>query len=95
LKGEDVDWAERAKTVGYPERFAQEALGHNQQGRQSRLRQTRPDENSILGRLRATRSGQGRIAGVNAATLQISDPAPLIFDYQPERHRQVRCIWLC
>jgi integrase len=22
-------WAERAKSVGYPERFAQEALGHN------------------------------------------------------------------
>jgi len=22
-------WAERAKTIGYPERFAQEALGHN------------------------------------------------------------------
>ena len=22
-------WAERAKTVGYPERYAQEALGHN------------------------------------------------------------------
>jgi hypothetical protein len=22
-------WAERSKTVGYPERFAQEALGHN------------------------------------------------------------------
>jgi integrase len=22
-------WAERAKIVGYPERFAQEALGHN------------------------------------------------------------------
>jgi hypothetical protein len=22
-------WAERANTVGYPERFAQEALGHN------------------------------------------------------------------
>jgi hypothetical protein len=22
-------WAERAKTVGYPERFAQDALGHN------------------------------------------------------------------
>jgi hypothetical protein len=22
-------WAERAKTCGYPERFAQEALGHN------------------------------------------------------------------
>jgi hypothetical protein len=22
-------WAERAKTVGYPERFAQEAVGHN------------------------------------------------------------------
>jgi hypothetical protein len=22
-------WAERAKTVGYPERFAQMALGHN------------------------------------------------------------------
>jgi len=22
-------WAERAKTVGYPESFAQEALGHN------------------------------------------------------------------
>jgi hypothetical protein len=22
-------WAERAKTVGYPERFSQEALGHN------------------------------------------------------------------
>ena len=26
-------------------------------------------------------------------TLQISDPAPLIFDYQPERPRRVRCIW--
>ena len=25
----DSAWAERAKTVGYPERFAQEALGHN------------------------------------------------------------------
>ena len=24
-------WAERAKTAGYPERFAQEALGHNSQ----------------------------------------------------------------
>ena len=22
-------WAERAKTAGYPERFAQQALGHN------------------------------------------------------------------
>jgi integrase len=22
-------WAERARTAGYPERFAQEALGHN------------------------------------------------------------------
>jgi integrase len=22
-------WAERAKTVGYPERYAQQALGHN------------------------------------------------------------------
>ena len=22
-------WAQRARTVGYPERFAQEALGHN------------------------------------------------------------------
>jgi hypothetical protein len=22
-------WAERAKTCGYPERFAQDALGHN------------------------------------------------------------------
>jgi integrase len=24
-------WAERAKSLGYPERFAQEALGHNSQ----------------------------------------------------------------
>src|SRR5436189_4073153 len=24
-------WAERARTCGYPERFAQEALGHNSQ----------------------------------------------------------------
>lgn len=24
-------WAERAKTAGYPERFAMEALGHNSQ----------------------------------------------------------------
>jgi integrase len=24
-------WAERAKTAGYPERFAQEALGHKSQ----------------------------------------------------------------
>src|ERR1017187_3834536 len=27
-------------------------------------------------------------------TSQISDPAPLILDCQPERHRRVRCIWL-
>jgi hypothetical protein len=26
-------------------------------------------------------------------TLQISDPAPLILDCQPERHRRVHCIW--
>jgi integrase len=25
-------WAERARTAGYPERFAQEALGHNSRG---------------------------------------------------------------
>ena len=25
-------WAERAKTAGYPERFAQEVLGHNSKG---------------------------------------------------------------
>jgi hypothetical protein len=25
---------------------------------------------------------------------QISDPAPLILDWQPERHRQVRWIWV-
>ena len=27
-------------------------------------------------------------------TFQISDPAPLTFDCQPERHRRVRWIWL-
>lgn len=27
--GAGYAWAERAKTCGYPERFAQEALGHN------------------------------------------------------------------
>src|SRR5262249_21731377 len=27
-------------------------------------------------------------------TLQISDPAQLIFDCKPERHRRVHCIWL-
>jgi hypothetical protein len=26
-------------------------------------------------------------------TFQISDPAPLILDCQPDRHRRVRCIW--
>jgi hypothetical protein len=26
-------------------------------------------------------------------TFQISDPAPLILDCQPERHRRVHCIW--
>ena len=30
---------------------------------------------------------------VSALTLQISDPAPLMLDCQPERHRRVRCIW--
>jgi integrase len=29
LHGYRYAWAERAKTVGHPERFAQEALGHN------------------------------------------------------------------
>ncbi len=37
------------KTVGYPERFAQEGFGAQQQGGASCLRQTRPDENSIVG----------------------------------------------
>ena len=27
-------------------------------------------------------------------TLQISDPAPLILNCKPERHRRVHCIWL-
>ena len=27
------------------------------------------------------------------SALQISDPAPLIFDCQPEHHRRVHCIW--
>jgi hypothetical protein len=26
-------------------------------------------------------------------TFQISDPAPMIFDCKPERHRRVHCIW--
>ena len=27
------------------------------------------------------------------STFQLSDPAPLILDCQPERYRRVRCIW--
>jgi hypothetical protein len=39
--------------------------------------------------------GQWRVLDWMSAmsTLQISDPAPLILDCQPERHRRVRCIW--
>jgi integrase len=33
-------WAERAKTCGYPERFAQEALGHNSQAKSERSLRT-------------------------------------------------------
>jgi len=29
----------------------------------------------------------------SSLTFQISDPAPLILDCQPERHRRVCCIW--
>ncbi len=49
-------WAERAKTAGMPERFAMESFGAQQQGRASRLRQTRLDENSVTGRLRTASS---------------------------------------
>jgi integrase len=63
-------WAQRAKTIGYPERFAQEAFGPQQQGRASRLRQARPDENSFAGRLRATGRKTGRTSGVNAAKIK-------------------------
>jgi integrase len=52
-------WAERAKTAGMPERFAQEALGHNSKGCASRPRQTRPHEHSVTGRLRE----EGRMRG--------------------------------
>jgi hypothetical protein len=40
----------------------------------SRLHQTRPDENSVIGGLQATGSEKGRIDSVNAA----SDPKPRI-----------------
>ena len=47
-------WAERAKTVGYPGTVRAGGFGPQQQGRASRLRETGPDENSVIGRLRAT-----------------------------------------
>jgi hypothetical protein len=36
----------------------------------------------------------GLVAGLIFKGVQISDPAPLILDCKPERHRRVHCIWL-
>jgi integrase len=45
-------WAERAKTQRIPGTVRAGGFGAQQQGRASRLRETRPDENSVVGRLR-------------------------------------------
>ena len=46
-------WAERAKTCGYPERFAQEALGHNSKAVHRAYARKAQVVDSDLGRLRA------------------------------------------
>jgi len=46
-------WAERAKTAGYPERFAGSSRAQLE-SRASRLRETRVDEDPVPGRARAT-----------------------------------------
>src|ERR1039458_5167544 len=43
---------------------------------------------------RAHKNGRRCLLMLPRLTLQISDPAPLILDCQPERYRRVRCIWL-
>jgi hypothetical protein len=52
------------------------------------------DAADALRYLVATKSREVRVRKLRGdLTLQISDPAPLVFDCQPERHRRVRCIW--
>ncbi len=51
-------WAERAKMCGYPERFAQEALGHNSKASSSRLRAQSASETAFAGKLRKAKRGR-------------------------------------
>ena len=53
-------WAERAKICGYPERFAQEALGHNSKA-VHRAYAKRVDETSIAGGIRTTGNNEDGI----------------------------------
>ena len=51
------DWAERAKTVGYPERFAPEALGHNSKAVHRAYAKRVLMQIPVTGRLRETSTG--------------------------------------
>lgn len=48
------EWAERAKVAGYPERFAQEALGHNSRAVHQALRQASAREDPLTPRIPGT-----------------------------------------
>ena len=48
-------WAERAKVCGYPERFAQEALGHDRKAMHRAYAEPGLDETPILAGIRGTR----------------------------------------
>ena len=47
-------WAERAKVAGMPERFAQEALGHNSKAVHKAYAKKSVDKNSVIAGLRRT-----------------------------------------
>jgi len=59
-------WAERAKTCGYPERFAQEALGHNSKAVHRAYAKRALMENTIAGRLREEAGRGGVVSKVKA-----------------------------
>jgi integrase len=51
-------WAEHARTCGYPERFAQEALGHNSNAVHRAYARKSASHDSNLGRLREETSSR-------------------------------------
>ena len=74
---------------GLPGTVRAGGFGPQQQGGASRLRQTRLDENSVAGRLRATGRRKRPTGSVNAATFEFSQ------HWSPLLHENIRLLTKC